>query len=123
MKNAEVTLDFIKHMFIELEILNITEVLITYNRSKFDDMKPFCLFLKSFSYPCKCSDLVSGNGWPIPELFADRVPRSFSHFSSACSQTMFTVILTICYMILIGPGRRLYCYRNMAKRYMKKEHP
>ena len=39
------------------------------------------------------------------------------------SQIMFTIISIICYMILISPSVDLYCYKNIAERYMKKEHP
>ena len=91
------------------EVLDIPEVLITYNQSKFDGMEGSYIFLKRFSYPCRFCDLVS----------------QFSQFDSLfqnlawCqmpSQIMFTIISIICYMNLISPGIDLY-------RYMKKEHP
>ena len=49
-------------------MLNIPKVLITYNRSKFDGMEAFCIFLKQFSYPCRFSDLVVRFGRPVPKL-------------------------------------------------------
>ena len=50
------------------QVLNIPEVLITYNRSKFDDMEAFCIFLKRFFYPCRFFDVVSRFGQPVLEL-------------------------------------------------------
>ena len=67
------------------EVLNIPEVLITYNRSKFDGMEAFCIFLKRFSYPCRFSDLVSRFGRPVPELsmmsnaISDQIYNNFNH--------------------------------------------
>ena len=75
------------------EVLNIPEVLITYNRSKFDDMEDFCTFLKQFFYPSRFSDMVSRFGQPIPEL---------SMISNAISD---------------------HVYNNIAEKYIKKEHP
>ena len=49
-------------------VLKTPEVLITYNRSKFDGMEAFCIFLKRFSYPCRFSDLVLRFGRSVPEL-------------------------------------------------------
>ena len=66
-------------------MLNIPEVLITYNRSKFDGMEAFCIFLKRFSYPCRFSDLVSRFGRPVPELsmmsnaISDQIYNNFNH--------------------------------------------
>ena len=83
-KNAEVTLDFIKQMSI-FEVLDIPEVLITYNQSKFDGMEGFCIFLKRFFYPCRFCDLVSQFGQSVPQLsmmsnaISDHVYNNFNH--------------------------------------------
>ena len=92
------------------EVLNIPVVLITYNQSKFDGMEAFC-FLR-FSYPFRFSDLVSRFGRPVLErsmisnATLDYVYNNFNHS-----------------IILISPGIDPYCYKNIAERYMKKEHP
>ena len=49
-------------------VLKTPEVLTTYNRSKFDGMEAFCIFLKRFSYPCRFFDLVLRFGRSVPEL-------------------------------------------------------
>ena len=67
------------------EVLNTPEVLITCNRSKFDGMTAFCIFLKCFSYPCRFTDLVSQFGRPFPELrmmsnaISGHVYNNFNH--------------------------------------------
>ena len=34
------------------EVLNIPDEIVCYNRSKFDGIEAFCIFLKRFAYPC-----------------------------------------------------------------------
>ena len=67
------------------EVLDIPEVLITYNQSKFDGMEGSYIFLKRFSYPCRFCDLVSQFGQSVPELsmmsnaISDHVYNNFNH--------------------------------------------
>ena len=66
-------------------MLDIPEVLITYNQSKFDGMEGSYIFLKRFSYPCRFCDLVSQFGQSVPELsmmsnaISDHVYNNFNH--------------------------------------------
>ena len=48
--------------------LDIPDTITTYNRSTFDGIEAFCVFLKRFAYPCRYSDLVPRFGRPVPEL-------------------------------------------------------
>ena len=48
--------------------LHIPDQITTYNRSTFDGLESFCVFLKHFAYPCRYSDLVSRFGRSVPEL-------------------------------------------------------
>lgn len=67
------------------EVLRIPETLTTYNRSRFDGMEAFCIFLKRFSYPCRFSDLFSRFGRPVPELcmmsnaILEHIHENFNH--------------------------------------------
>ena len=50
------------------EVLQVPPVIRCYNRSVFDGLESFCVFLKRFAYPCRYGDLVSRFGRPVPEL-------------------------------------------------------
>ena len=50
------------------EVLNIPEEIVCYNRSKFNGIEAFCMFLKRFAYPCRYSDLIHRCGRSVPEL-------------------------------------------------------
>ena len=39
-----------------------------FNRLKFDEIETFCIFLKSFAYPCRYSDIIQRCGRSVPEL-------------------------------------------------------
>ena len=40
----------------------------TYNRSLYDGLEAFCVFLKRYAYPCRYSDLVPRFRRPVTEL-------------------------------------------------------
>ena len=50
------------------EVLGIPDEITTYNRSKFNGLEAFCVFLKRFAYPSRYGDLVKTFGRPVPEL-------------------------------------------------------
>ena len=50
------------------DALNIPEQIYASNRSKFDGMEAFCVFLKRFSYPNRQPDLIPRFGRAVPEL-------------------------------------------------------
>ena len=50
------------------EVLHIPEETTCYNRSKFNGIEAFCVFLKRFAYPCRYSDLIPRFARPFPEL-------------------------------------------------------
>ena len=50
------------------EALAIPEEISCYNRSIFNGIESFCVFLKRFAYPSRYSDLVPRFGRSVPEL-------------------------------------------------------
>ena len=65
--NDECLADFMFHkadVYRLFHVLHIT----TYNRSLYDGLEAFCVFLKRYSYPCRYSDLVPRFERPVPEL-------------------------------------------------------
>ena len=51
------------------EVVDIPEEITCYNRSKFNGLEAYCVFLKCFVYPCRYSDLVPRFRRPVPEVF------------------------------------------------------
>ena len=50
------------------EVMQIPPLIKCYNRSVFDGLECFCVFLKRFAYPCRYGDMVPRYGRPAPEL-------------------------------------------------------
>ena len=50
------------------EVLQIPPLIKCYNRSVFDSLECFCVFLKRFAYPCRYGDMVPRFGRPVVEL-------------------------------------------------------
>ena len=50
------------------EVLQIHPLIKCYNRSVFDGLECFCVFLKRFINPCRYGEMVPRFGRPVPEL-------------------------------------------------------
>ena len=50
------------------DVLGILDEITCYNRSVFDGIEAFCVFLKRFAYPCRYADMVPRFARPVPEL-------------------------------------------------------
>ena len=51
-----------------VDVLDIPGEITCYNRSVFDGIEAFCVFLKRFAYPCRYADMMPRFGRPVPEL-------------------------------------------------------
>ena len=51
-----------------VEVLQTLSLIKCYNRSVFDGLECFCVFLKRFSYPCRYGDMVPRFVRPVPGL-------------------------------------------------------
>ena len=66
--------------------------LVTYNRSVFDGVESFCVFLKRFAYPSRYSDLIPSFGRSVPELcmmsniIMDGIYANFHHLLESFNQ-------------------------------------
>ena len=69
--NDECLADFMFHkadVYRLFHALHIPAQITTYNRSLYDGLEAFCVFLKRCAYPCRYSDLVPRFRRPVPEL-------------------------------------------------------
>ena len=82
------------------EILQIPPLIKCYNRSVFDALVCFCVFLKQFPYPCCCGDMVPRFERPVPELCL-MSNATLDHIYSR------TVDLKVYYMTLMNHGWHL----------------
>ena len=51
-----------------VDVLDIPGEITCYNRSVFNGIEAFCVFLKRFAYPCRYADMMPRFGRPVPEL-------------------------------------------------------
>ena len=69
--NDECLADFRFHKVDVYRLFNALHIpvqMTTYNRSLYNGLKAFCVFLKRYAYPCRYSDLVPRFGRSVPEL-------------------------------------------------------
>ena len=66
---CQAELRFLKSdVYMLAEVLQIPDVVRCYNRSIFNGIECFCVFLKRYAYPCRYGDMVPHFGRPVPEL-------------------------------------------------------
>ena len=74
------------------DALAIPEEFTSYNRSVFNGIESFCVFLKRFAYPSRYSDLIPKFGRPVPELcmmsntIMDGVYANYGHLLQSFQQ-------------------------------------
>ena len=112
--NDECSADFRFHkadVYRLFHALHIPGQIITYNRSLYDGLEAFCVFLKCYAYPCRYSDLVLRFG---------RLPQN-SAWCQTALWILFMKIITIFRMISTNLGSAEINWKTAVSLYITKE--